>query len=345
MIVWQDNERELKRLEKRRESIVSESERLKKDIDYLEEQIMKAGGEKLNKAKEELKQLEKQLEEKRAAITKAKVAIKTSTKNAAKAKEAAQQVQSDLDSEKLRLEDLQSKFKKVEDEALGVMQEMQNAEKIAKEKGEELQSVKEKFKKIENSIKSIRSVEVDITSAMEDCDSTISNGKKSISQFNSKLEQIQKNFSWNVQLLQGQSERQSENTAAEEISDSRNLPVLSTAELEKHTEDELKYAITILEAQRDELRNDVNMQAIQEYHRKEEEFKHRLSELEQTSQQRDEARKQYDALRKKRLDEFMAGFGTITLKLKEMYQMLTLGGDAELELVNSLDPFDGVVFT
>ncbi len=33
------------------------------------------------------------------------------------------------------------------------------------------------------------------------------------------------------------------------------------------------------------------------------------------------------------LDEFMAGFGVISLKLKEMYQMLTLGGDAELELV------------
>ncbi len=42
----------------------------------------------------------------------------------------------------------------------------------------------------------------------------------------------------------------------------------------------------------------------------------------------------------------MAGFGSITLKLKEMYQMITLGGDAELELVDSLDPFsEGIVFS
>ena len=35
----------------------------------------------------------------------------------------------------------------------------------------------------------------------------------------------------------------------------------------------------------------------------------------------------------------------ITYKLKEMYQMITLGGDAELELVDSLDPFsEGIVF-
>lgn len=38
----------------------------------------------------------------------------------------------------------------------------------------------------------------------------------------------------------------------------------------------------------------------------------------------------------------MAGFNAISLKLKEMYQMITLGGDAELELVDSLDPFSEV---
>ena len=42
----------------------------------------------------------------------------------------------------------------------------------------------------------------------------------------------------------------------------------------------------------------------------------------------------------------MAGFRIITMKLKEMYQMLTLGGDAELELVDTLDPFrEGIMFS
>ena len=60
---------------------------------------------------------------------------------------------------------------------------------------------------------------------------------------------------------------------------------------------------------------------------------------------KDEQRKCFDDLRKRRLAEFMAGFGQITNKLKEMYQMITLGGDAELELVDSLDPFsEGIVF-
>lgn len=50
-------------------------------------------------------------------------------------------------------------------------------------------------------------------------------------------------------------------------------------------------------------------------------------------------------VRQRRRDEFMASFKKITIKLKEMYQMITLGGDAELELVDSLDPFsEGVNF-
>ena len=68
--------------------------------------------------------------------------------------------------------------------------------------------------------------------------------------------------------------------------------------------------------------------------------------LEVVTAERNVVRKSYEDLRRKRLEEFMTGFGSITLKLKEMYQMITLGGDAELELVDSLDPFsEGIVFS
>ncbi|KAF8258712.1 P-loop containing nucleoside triphosphate hydrolase protein [Lactarius quietus] len=41
----------------------------------------------------------------------------------------------------------------------------------------------------------------------------------------------------------------------------------------------------------------------------------------------------------------MAGFNTISLKLKEMYQMIMLGGNAELELIDSMDLFsEGIIF-
>lgn len=51
----------------------------------------------------------------------------------------------------------------------------------------------------------------------------------------------------------------------------------------------------------------------------------RAKDLEEVSQQRDAQKQKYDGLRKQRLDEFMAGFNLISLKLKEMYQVRSIG--------------------
>ncbi|KAJ7901750.1 RecF/RecN/SMC [Mycena olivaceomarginata] len=89
-----------------------------------------------------------------------------------------------------------------------------------------------------------------------------------------------------------------------------------------------------------------NLEVLSEYKEREKQFFERAKDLEETTKQRDTEKQKYDGLRKRRLDEFMAGFSLISLKLKEMYQMITLGGNAELELVDSMDPFsEGIIFS
>jgi len=89
-----------------------------------------------------------------------------------------------------------------------------------------------------------------------------------------------------------------------------------------------------------------NLGAIAEYRTREAEWRGRLKEFDDVTGERDAQRRTYETLRKQRLDEFMAGFRIIGMRLKEMYQMITLGGDAELELLDSLDPFsEGIVFS
>ena len=85
-----------------------------------------------------------------------------------------------------------------------------------------------------------------------------------------------------------------------------------------------------------------NMAAIADYQAKEADWLARLGEFDATCARRDAARAQLDALKRARHAEFMEGFKVISSKLKEMYQMITLGGDAELDLVDSLDPFSEV---
>ncbi|KAG5178142.1 RecF/RecN/SMC [Tribonema minus] len=124
------------------------------------------------------------------------------------------------------------------------------------------------------------------------------------------------------------------------------LEDLSAEALARRSKADVQFDIGALEAERDALRANVNMSALLEYRRKEGDYLARVRDLEAATDARNAARRRHEELRRRRLEEFMAGFGTITLKLKEMYQMITLGGDAELELVDSLDPFsEGIVFS
>lgn len=108
-----------------------------------------------------------------------------------------------------------------------------------------------------------------------------------------------------------------------------------------------------------------NLNVLSEYRRREAEFLDRAKDMESVTTARDAAKQRYDDLRKVRLDEFMAGFTAISAKLKEMYQvsrfwmfrsslsasanssqMITMGGNAEIELIDSMDPFsEGVVLS
>jgi hypothetical protein len=64
-----------------------------------------------------------------------------------------------------------------------------------------------------------------------------------------------------------------------------------------------------------------NLSVLKEYRKREEEFFTRAKDLETITKLRDAQKQKYDGLRKQRLDEFMAGFSLISMKLKEMYQV------------------------
>uniref|UniRef100_A0AAR2JAZ3 Structural maintenance of chromosomes protein n=1 Tax=Pygocentrus nattereri TaxID=42514 RepID=A0AAR2JAZ3_PYGNA len=123
------------------------------------------------------------------------------------------------------------------------------------------------------------------------------------------------------------------------------LPKLTPVELEAiKNPDVIKNEIALLEDRCAQMKP--NLGAIAEFKKKEELYLQRVSELDEITTQRDNFKRGCEDLRKQRLNEFMAGFNIITNKLKENYQMLTLGGDAELELVDSLDPFsEGIMFS
>lgn len=64
----------------------------------------------------------------------------------------------------------------------------------------------------------------------------------------------------------------------------------------------------------------------------EEAYLSRVRELDEVTSNRDKKRKEHEDMRKQRLDEFMTGFSIITTKLKEMYQVNTVGLKSQIRL-------------
>lgn len=124
----------------------------------------------------------------------------------------------------------------------------------------------------------------------------------------------------------------------------KTLPRYSKDELADMSKEKLQSEISILEEKTKNVNVDLGVLA--EYRRRVEEHAARSSDLQSAVTQRDTAKKRCDELRRLRLEGFMEGFSMISLRLKEMYQMITMGGNAELELVDSLDPFsEGILFS
>ncbi|BFF94349.1 structural maintenance of chromosomes protein 4 [Drosophila madeirensis] len=121
------------------------------------------------------------------------------------------------------------------------------------------------------------------------------------------------------------------------------LKELTEDELNAEALSDMQYKETVLEEQ---LQKKPNLNCIKDFNEKRNVYLDRVRVLEDITSKRNEMRDKFEEVRKRRYKEFMDGFGIITHKLKEMYQMITQGGDAELELVDSMDPFtEGVNFT
>ncbi|NWR49512.1 SMC4 protein, partial [Regulus satrapa] len=245
-------------------------------------------------------------------------------RNLKKAEEALQRTEEEMEENEKEIKNLAAELTALEDKATEVMNECKQAEEALPAVQEEQKTLLQEMKTIQDAEHTLQSEALSIKLKIEQIDSHISTHQGKIKYWQKEISKL------SLHDIEGE--------AGEE------LRVLSGEELEALQEpDVLRKRIALLEAQHHQLHP--NLGAIAQFRSKEEQYLKHVGELDSITSERDKFRAAFEELRKQRLNEFMAGFNVITNKLKENYQMLTLGGDAELELVDSLDPFsEGIMF-
>ncbi|XP_021736361.1 structural maintenance of chromosomes protein 4-like isoform X2 [Chenopodium quinoa] len=310
------------------------SKKLKEKASELQNKVENAGGEILKNQKAKVDKLQSDIDKHGTEINRHKVQIETGEKMIKKLTKGIGDSKKEQEFLHQEREKMHSTFKAIEQKAFAVQENYKKTEKLFGEHREVLDKAKSDYESLKRKMDELRATEVDADFKLKDMKKLHKEMEVKERGYNKKLDDLQNAIMKHMEQIAKDSVDQEKLKSTLE-DETLSMPCNLKKALEM---------VALLEAQLKEM--NPNLDSISEYRKKVASYNERVDELNEVTQERDDIKKQYDEWRKKRLDEFMAGFNTISLKLKEMYQMITLGGDAELELVDSLDPFsEGVVFS
>ena len=109
---------------------------------------------------------------------------------------------------------------------------------------------------------------------------------------------------------------------------------------------ELQQIITQKQNQINQIKSTINLKIIPHYLKVTLEYADKMKVMNDAIDRKDQCKAHLESVKKQRFDKFMNALTEISFKLKEMYHLITQGGVAELELVDTLNPFtEGVVFS
>ncbi|RMZ14976.1 hypothetical protein D0862_01885, partial [Hortaea werneckii] len=322
-------EKNIAKMQKEVEKLQSETAGIEEEVAELQEKIMEVGGVQLRLQKGKVDGLKEQIDTLNENMSAAEVAKAKAEKQKSKHESALADAEKELEKVVRDLGKVEEDVQNQSKDTSGFRKQAEEAEQALEEKKEQLQALKTDLDALIEELNETRGVEVEMRNKLEENQKILLDNQKRLKYWQEKLSKL---------TLQNVSEEGEEK-------DPEPMPELSRDELEDLDKEDLKASIASLE-ERTTSSQHIELSVLAEYRRRVTEHATRLADLTTALTARDTAKKRTDDLRRLRLEGFMEGFSLISLRLKEMYQMITMGGNAELELVDSLDPFsEGILFS
>ncbi|CAG8508683.1 13626_t:CDS:10, partial [Acaulospora morrowiae] len=320
-------------------NLKSQSSKIEGEIGMLHEKILQVGGDKLRAQKMKVDSIKEQIDMTNDHITKAQVAKSKAEKDVTKFENSIAKNEGEIEQLNQEMQDLEGSIRQNTELSRSIEIRVERIKEACylyncsncfrradlEEKKEALDEMKAERDSKATIINNTRAIQLEIKNKLE-------NNERSLLENRHKEKHLVNSLKKLTLHEISEDERQPE------------FPTYTEDELKSIDEENLKNEIEVLNEKIQSASPNLNVLA--EYKRCEEEYLSRARDLEEVTRMRDECKKEYDDLRKLRLEEFMHGFTLISQKLKEMYQMITLGGNAELECCDSLDPFsEGIIFS
>ncbi|CAH7673309.1 RecF/RecN/SMC N terminal domain-domain-containing protein [Phakopsora pachyrhizi] len=332
---------EIKKLEAKMEVNEQELEELKQKTNEIEDgikdlqsKIMEVGGVKLRTQQARVKDLRAMVDHSTNRLTKAEVSLSKAERDSNKHEKSLEKSRAGLEPLEVEIKELESKISSIETETEAMRDTVDQARVALEEQKERLVEIRDRRKEKLEVINVFKLRQTELKQQREKAEGAMAQAKANVGHWRKKQAELKLN------LIEDDEEE--EETEGQKDADV--LKVYQEGDFEDFDVELTKAEVAKLEE--DQERASPDLGVLKEYQQREREFMARAADLEATTRSRDEAKQLLEDLNLQRLEEFMWGFEIISGKLKEMYQMITLGGNAELELVDSLDPFsEGIIFS
>lgn len=321
-------------LESEKQSLLKESETLEQEIAELQEKILAAGGIELRMQSSKVNDLRERssaITDQLAQLNEERARQETLVKRFTSTLEDAQSELSSLENE---VTTLQTRISQSEAQELEIVAELESERAKHLAAVDKVQEIAENLEEVQNSIDELSSTLIELQRRVEDHDSRKRLASKQIQELESKLGKL---FVYDP--------RQAADLRYP--GDIEPLPQLirldedGLRQLDVSTiEQSIKSSEKLLEGRK------IDLTVLEDYQSRFEEYTTRRSAVNDAVGRYEKLELFAKSLKQQRFEEFMDGFQAISDKLKEMYQMITMGGNAELELVDHLDPFaEGILFS
>ncbi|KDQ18233.1 hypothetical protein BOTBODRAFT_29575 [Botryobasidium botryosum FD-172 SS1] len=358
----QELEGEITAASKEADKLREKSGKIDDEIKSLQNKILEIGGVRMRSQKAKVDGIKGMIDLATEQLTKSEVGKAKSEKDVQKLAKSIESNEGALEELNEELEKLESDFAECAEDVAAVRKLVEEVQDKADSAKQELAEMKVELDEKMGLMNDFRAKEMEIKRQLEEAEKSRKHHDQKIKHWQDYHDQLElqeidededeengpeahEDAEASEPKAKVKSEEGAEPAAKhQKTSASFELEIFDAKFLSRQKINDLTADVALLE---DKLkRGKPNLNVLAEYRRRETEFLDRAKDLEKVTENRDAQKKRYDELRKARLEEFMAGFNTISSKLKEMYQMITLGGNAELELVDSMDPFsEGIIFS
>eukprot|EP00397_Hematodinium_sp_SG-2012_P001677 GEMP01001682.1.p1 GENE.GEMP01001682.1~~GEMP01001682.1.p1 ORF type:complete len:1371 (+),score=303.72 GEMP01001682.1:190-4113(+) len=365
-------EKELRPMQEKVNEILGKHSQVEQEIRVLTDSILNAGGDELRTLKFKVEEADKKVDNMDKQIRKIRLDIENNQKHSAKTEELLAKAEEDKKNHTAALQKLTEEHAAIDEKALVVYGKYEKANAAVLDLDNVLSALKQKRNDGMTNYSDLKKLEVDLSAELDSRSREQDKWNMQVSACKQKVAELSEEYkslpdvddlnlpaknlgagtgvppvAGNMETGEGAQEP----AETQELNDD-DMPLWIKCMKRPLTDDEIasvntqliQNKILALEANLKNMKP--NLSLIEEYKVKLADAKERMAEFDAAHVQKEESRKALEKLRTSRLQAFMDGFSIISLKLKEMYQMITLGGDAELELVDSTDPFsEGIAFS